>query len=69
MLASIPNFSRIPIAYKQKFKQYKDDNGISNNDCYESPFYDSLDSCWHESENVMKHVNAFTNEIVGSLEF
>ncbi len=73
MLASIPNFSRIPIACKQKFnaiyKQYKDDNGISSNDCYESLFYDALDSWWHQSENVMKHMNAFTNEIVSSLEF
>jgi hypothetical protein len=68
-----PNFSRTLIACKQKFiaiyKQYKDDSGISSNDCYESPFYDALDSCWHQNENVMKHMNVFMNEIVGSLEF
>jgi hypothetical protein len=73
MLASTPSFSRIPIACKQKtnaiYKQCKDDNEISSNDCYEFPFYDALDSWWHQSENVMKHVNVFMNEIVGSLEF
>jgi hypothetical protein len=38
-------------------KQYKDDkitNGILGNDCYECPFYDALDSWWHQSGNVMK---------------
>ncbi len=78
MLASIPKFSKTLIDCKQKFntiyKQYKDDeivNGILGNDHYECPFYKALD-CWqHQSGNVMKHVNPFTNEtekIVGSLE-
>jgi len=31
--------------------------------------YDALDSWWHQNENVMKHVNAFTNAIMGSLDF
>jgi len=51
ILASIPRFSRTPIAYKLKFnaicKQYKDDtieNGISSNDHYRCPFYNALDS-------------------------
>jgi hypothetical protein len=79
MLATFPSFSRTPIACKWKFnaiyKQYKDDkiaNGISSNDCHEFPFYDALDSWWHRSENVMKHVNASINEIdeiVGSPNF
>jgi len=51
------------------YKQYKDDNGNSSNDCHEFPLYDSLDSWWHQNENVMKHVNAFMNEIMGSLDF
>jgi hypothetical protein len=73
MLTSIPSFSRIPIACKHKsnviYKQYKDDNGISSNECYEFPLYDALDSWCHQIENVMKHENVFMNEIVGSLEF
>jgi hypothetical protein len=79
MLTTLLSFSRTPIACKWKFnviyKQYKDDkivNGISINDCHESPFYDALDSWWHRSENVKKHVNVFVNEIdeiVGSLNF
>jgi hypothetical protein len=39
------------------------------NDCHECPFYDALDSWWHRSGNVMKHVNIFANEIVGSPKF
>ncbi len=50
----------------------KDDkitNGISSNEC---PFYDALDSWWHQSRNVMKHVNVSINEIdesVNNLKF
>jgi hypothetical protein len=57
------SFSKIPIVCKWKFnaiyKQYKDDkitNGISGNDRYECPFYDALDSWWHQNGNVMKHI-------------
>jgi hypothetical protein len=66
MLASILGFLRTPIAWKCKFnaiyKQYKDDkvvNKISSNDCHECPFYDALDSWWHQNGNV----NAYVNEI------
>jgi hypothetical protein len=79
MLATLPSFSRTSIVCKWKFnaiyKQYKNDkiaNGISSNDHHECPFYDALDSWWHRSGNVMKHVNAFINEIdeiVGSPKF
>jgi hypothetical protein len=79
MLTKLPSFLRTPIACKQKFnaiyKQYKDDkivNGISSNDHHECPFYDALNSWWHQSENVMKHVNVFANEIdviVGNPKF
>jgi len=44
----------------------KDDkitNGISSNDCHECPFYDALNSWWHQSGNVMKHISASINEI------
>jgi len=61
MLVSIPGFSKTSIAYKHKFnpiyKQYKEDkiaNEISSNDRHECPFYDALDSWWHQSGNVMK---------------
>ncbi len=53
----------------------KDDkitNRISGNDCHECPFYDALDSWWHQSGNVMEHVNASINEIdeiVNNLKF
>jgi hypothetical protein len=70
MLVSIFGFSRIPIAYKQKFNAiynlYKDDkttNEILGNDHHECPFYDALDSWWHQNKNVMKHMNVFINEI------
>ncbi len=76
MLVSILGFSRFSIAYKWKFnvihKQYKDDkiaNGISSNDRHECPFYDALDYWWHQSKNVMKHVNISTieiEEVIGS---
>ncbi len=79
MLATLLGFSRTAIVYKWKFneifKQYKNDkiaNGISSNDRHECPFYDALDSWWHWSGNVMKHVNAFANEIdeiVGTPKF
>jgi hypothetical protein len=66
MLASIFQFLRTPIAWKQKFntiyKQYKDDkvaNKISSNDHHECPFYDALDSWWHQSGNK----NVYANEI------
>lgn len=26
-------------------------------------FYDALDNWWHQNGNVIKHVNAFTNDI------
>ncbi len=78
MLASILGFSRISIAYKQKFnaiyKQYKDDKiaiGISGDNCHECPFYNGLDNCWHWSGNVMKNVSVFGNEnfkIIGSVD-
>ncbi len=48
------------------FLMVKDDkitNGISSNDCDECPFYDTLNGWWHQSGDVMKHVNAFMNEI------
>jgi hypothetical protein len=70
MLTTLPSFSKTPIVCKWKLtticKQYKNDkiaNGISSNDHHECPFYDALDGWWHQSENVMKHVNAFANEI------
>jgi hypothetical protein len=47
-------------------------NGISSNDHDECPFYDALDSWWHQSGNVMKHGSASANEIdeiVGSPKF
>ncbi len=78
MLVSIPRFLRTPIIYKWKFnaiyKKYKNDkieNEILDNDHHECPFYDALDSWWHQSGNMMKHVNIFANEIekiVGSLK-
>jgi hypothetical protein len=68
MLATLPSFSRTPIACKWKFnaihKQYKNNkiaNEISNYD--ECDFYDALDSWWHWSGNMMKHVSVSTNEI------
>jgi hypothetical protein len=70
MLGTILGFSKIPIVCKWKFnaisKQYEYDkitNGISSNDRHGCPFYDALDSWWHRSGNVMKHVSAFANEI------
>jgi len=70
MLATLLGFSRTPITCKQKFnsiyKQYKNDkiaNGIFDNDCHECLFYATLNSWWHQSGNVMKHVSAFANEI------
>jgi hypothetical protein len=67
MLVSILGFWKTPIACKHKFnpiyKQYKDDkiaNEISSNDRDECPFYDALDSWWHQNGNVMKKVNAST---------
>jgi len=78
MLASILGFLRTSIVCKWKFnaiyKQYKDyeiANEISSNDYHECPIYDALDSWWHRSGNVMKHVNVSTNEskeIVSNLE-
>jgi hypothetical protein len=69
MLASIPWFFKTPIAYKRKFnaiyKQYNNDkvtNGILGYDHHECPFYDALDSWWHWSGDVMKHVSVSTNE-------
>jgi hypothetical protein len=69
MLASILGFSRTPIACKWKFyaiyNQYKDGkivNKISSNDCHQCHFYDALDSWWHRSGNVMKHVSTFVDE-------
>jgi hypothetical protein len=53
-------------------KNDKITNAISGNDHREYPFYDALDSWWHQNGNVMKHVNAFTHEIdeiVGSPKF
>jgi hypothetical protein len=38
-------------------------NEILGNDCHEYPFYDALDSWWHQNKNVMKHVSIFINEI------
>jgi hypothetical protein len=59
MLDTFPSFSRIPIACKQKFnaiyKQYKDDkiaNGILGNDHHECPFYDALNSWWHQCDEA-----------------
>jgi hypothetical protein len=76
MLATFLGFSRTPIVGNQKFnaiyKQYKIANGISSNDHHERPFYDALDSWWHQSGNVMKHVSASANEIdeiVGNKKF
>jgi deoxyribodipyrimidine photolyase-like uncharacterized protein len=70
MLVSILGFLRNPIAWKHKFnaiyKQYKNDkvaNKTLGNDRHECPFYDALDSWWHWSENVMKYVSVFANEI------
>jgi hypothetical protein len=61
MLVTFLSFSNTPTSYKWQFnaiyKQYKDDkitNGILGNDYYECPFYDALDSWWHQSGNVMK---------------
>jgi len=51
---------------KNLFLIVKDDkitNGISSNDCHECPFYDALNSWWHQSGNVMKHISASINEI------
>jgi hypothetical protein len=47
------------------YKQYKDDkivNKISSNDCHQCLFCDALDSWWHRSGNVMKHVSIFVDE-------
>jgi hypothetical protein len=76
MLASIPGFSRTLIFCKQKFnaiyKQYNYDKIANENlgiECHECPFYDALNSWWHQSGNVMKHVSTFFNEtkkIVGN---
>jgi len=70
MLATFLGFSRTPIVGKQEFnaiyKQYKYDkiaNGILGNDHHECPFYDALDSWWHQNGNMIKHVSAFANEI------
>jgi hypothetical protein len=70
MLVSILGVLRNPIACKHKFnaiyKQYKNDkvaNETLGNDRRECPFYDALDSWWHWSGNVMKHVSVFANEI------
>ncbi len=70
MLVSILGFLKTPIACKHKlnaiYKQYKDDkvaNESLGNDCHECPFCDALDGWWHQSGNVMKHENAFANEI------
>jgi hypothetical protein len=61
------DFSRIPIACKRKLMQFTNNtkitNGILGNDHHECPFYDALDSWWHCSGNVMKHVSVSTNEI------
>jgi len=70
MLASILGFSRISIACKYKF------NAIYINTIMKKlqmvfqimiimnvVFYDALDNWWHQNGNVIKHVNAFTNDI------
>jgi hypothetical protein len=47
-------------------------NGISHNDWNECPFYHTLDNWWRQSENVMKHMNDFVDEIdeiMGSPKF
>jgi hypothetical protein len=44
-------------------KNDKITNGILGNHCHECPFYDALDSWWHQSGNVMKHVSVSINEI------
>jgi hypothetical protein len=69
-------FLRIPIVYKRIFnaiyKLYKDDkitNEILGNDRHECPFYDALDSWWHQNINVTKHVSVFKNEIVSNSKF
>ncbi len=69
-LDSISGFLKTLITCKQKFntiyKKYKDNkivNRIASNDCHKYPFYDALDSWWHQNGNVMKHVNTYANEI------
>lgn len=54
MLVSIADFSKIPVAFKQKFnaiyKQHKNDtiaNGILGHDCHKCLFYDASDSWWY----------------------
>jgi hypothetical protein len=51
MLVPIPDFSKIPVAFKQKFnaiyKQHKNDtiaNGILGNYCHKCLFYGASDS-------------------------
>lgn len=47
-------------------------NGISRNDWNECPFYHTLDNWWHQSENVMKYLTDFVDEIdeiMGSPKF
>jgi hypothetical protein len=69
MLASIFRFLKTLITCKQKFntiyKQYKDNkivNKIASSDLHKCPFYDALDSWWHQNGNVMKHVSTYANE-------
>jgi hypothetical protein len=79
MLVPIIDFSRTLIACKKNSMKFIDDiritklqNGISHNDWNKRPFYHTLDTLWHQSENVMKHVSDFVDEIdeiMGSAKF
>jgi hypothetical protein len=70
MLASILGFSRISIACKYKFNEIYINTrmtrlqmGFQIMIIMNVVFYDALDNWWHQNGNVIKHVNAFTNDI------
>jgi len=70
MLASIIGFSRISIVGKYKFNEIYINTrmtilqiGFQIMIIMNVVFYDALDNWWHQNGNVIKHVNAFTNDI------
>jgi len=79
MLASILDFSRISIACKYKFNAIYINTTMTKLQMVfqimiimNVVFYDALDNWWHQNGNVIKHVNAFTNdidEIMGNPKF
>jgi hypothetical protein len=70
MLVSIFGVSRISIIFKYKFNAIyintimkRSQMGFQIMIIMNVIFYDALNNWWHQNGNVIKHVNAFTNDI------